>query len=539
MASLRRLLVLVILLGLVLVSGSPLAPQASAQVPAPTVSDVPVRLPGHTVAVLSRATKVARTASAITADPSITLTVVLKRTDEAGFQRFLADIEDPHSANHGKFLSQDEITKRFGPSPQAYDETVAYLQQQGLTLVEGSANRLTLTVKGTRTQVEHAFSVQIGDYQLGNRSFYANDQDPLVPGSMAQHIQAVAGLTNLAQPQSNKQTIDDINKKCASNVIIGAICLAALRGGLLILTGCTGVIFCGFAIVAVALVFTIFVVGALTTLGVGPQSQGAGQQTPGASATQANVTGAGQKIGLLEYDTFHRSDVSDWLTFLQRPAAQIGQQMALLSEKPVNGGVAAPGPGESEVLLDINMVQQTAPGANVVVYHAPGNTSFQTMFNAMINDGDTVISNSWSYCEDQTSLADVQSLDAIFANASASGVSIVNASGDSGSTCLDGNPNTIGVPADAPHATAVGGTTMTLGTGFTYGTETWWDGSHATPPTGQGGFGVSRFFPRPAYQNGLTSADNALGAGCGGPCGPAERSAALSGECGRLSRTIR
>ncbi len=142
--------------------------------------------------------------AAITPDPPITLTVVLNRSDEAGFQRFLADIEDPHSANHGKFLSQDEITKRFGPSQQAYDETVAYLQQQGLTLVEGSANRLTLTVKGTRTQVEHAFSVQIGDYQLGNRSFYANDQDPLVPGSMAQHIQAVAGLSNLAQPQPAK-----------------------------------------------------------------------------------------------------------------------------------------------------------------------------------------------------------------------------------------------------------------------------------------------------------------------------------------------
>jgi hypothetical protein len=38
MATLRRLLVLVLLLGLALASGSPLAPQVSAQ----TVSDAPV-----------------------------------------------------------------------------------------------------------------------------------------------------------------------------------------------------------------------------------------------------------------------------------------------------------------------------------------------------------------------------------------------------------------------------------------------------------------------------------------------------------------
>ncbi len=67
---------------------------------------------------------------------------------------------------------------------------------------------------------------------------------------------------------------------------------------------------------------------------------------------------------------------------------------------------------------------------------------------------------------------------------------------------------TAGVPATSPNATAVGGTTLTIGPGDTYVSETWWDGSNATPPTGQGGFGVSRFFGRPAYQNGLTSATN-------------------------------
>src|SRR5204863_3993286 len=100
---------------------------------------------------------------------------------------------------------------------------------------------------------------------------------------------------------------------------------------------------------------------------------------------------------------------------------------------------------------------------------------------------------------------DVQSLDSILASAAAAGISVFNASGDSGSTCLDGSGNTICVPADSPHATAVGGTSLTLGPAVTYGSESVWAGLNGSFPTGQGGFGISRFFTRPVYQNGFNN----------------------------------
>ncbi len=140
-----------------------------------------------------------------------------------------------------------------------------------------------------------------------------------------------------------------------------------------------------------------------------------------------------------------------------------------------------------------------------MVYDAPPSTSFAQMFQAMIADGDTVISNSWTECEDQTPQADAQAIDSILANAAASGVTVVNGSGDSGSTCLDGTPNTVGVPADSPNATAVGGTTPTWGNALNVVSQSYWNGATETPATGQGGFGVSRYFTRPAYQNGVTS----------------------------------
>lgn len=156
------------------------------------------------------------------------------------------------------------------------------------------------------------------------------------------------------------------------------------------------------------------------------------------------------------------------------------------------------------MLLDIDAILAGAPSASsYVVYDAPATTSFVQMFQAMIGDGDTVISNSWYECENQVSLAEAQAIDSVLAGAAASGVTVVNATGDYGSTCSDGSPNTTVVPADSPHATAVGGTTPTLGPGLTYGHESWWNGESGVPQTGAGGFGIGQYFARPAYQDGL------------------------------------
>ena len=225
--------------------------------------------------------------------------------------------------------------------------------------------------------------------------------------------------------------------------------------------------------------------------------------TRGAAGIQAAaVPGTGQTIGLLEFDNFHTSDVQDFLKLIGYPG-----RISQLSEADVDGGAGAPGPGESEVLLDIDAVMSLAPGANVAVFDAPFDgrgTSYEDVFNAMIDGGVTIISNSWASCEDEVPLADAQGIDAVLQNAAAAGISVFNGAGDSGSTCLDGSPSTIAVPADSPNATAVGGTSLTLDEAGTYGEESWWDSSTGTPPGGQGGFGVSEFFAAPAYQSAIS-----------------------------------
>ena len=489
-----------------------------------------VRLPGYVLPALSKATIVP---SSVTSETEpLTLTLVLKRDDQPSFERFLHDLYDPHSRNFHKFLTQRQIANRFGPSRAEYNSVLRWMVSKGFKLERGAKNRLTLTMRGTRANVERAFDVRIADYRIGSRTFRANDGDPALPLKLASRVQSIAGLSNLAIPSRSApdsglaalpeasapdwEVTNDVCFPLTPTTTPSAIGIA--EAGLITVVppaaevvevACLGFAFAsGWAYGLCSLLAGIDSSIWSTNKGCADFYNAflAGVRAPAArdssrAAPASNLGTNPQKIGLLEFDTFTPSDVLDWLE-VGGGGADFGQ----LSTVPVDGGVATPGPGESEVLLDVDTVMSLAalPATSYVVYDAPNGTSFGTMFSAMIDDGDTVISNSWSECEDEMSLSEVQSIDTILQSAAAAGISVFNGSGDSGTTCLDGSANTIGVPADSPNATAVGGTSPAPGPGLTYGSETWWNGVSHTPPTGQGGYGVSKFFPAPAYQSGLS-----------------------------------
>ena len=485
-----------------------------------------IRLPGHLPRILERASLVVphQNVRKRRAQP-LTLTLVLRRDDAAGFSRYLHDVYDPHSPDFHHFLTPSAVSDRFGPSLRSYEALSRYLHKNGFKFEQGSSNRLTLTVRGTRARVERTFGVRIGDYQIGRRTFYANATDPALPAQLAPLVQAVLGLSNLAQPAR------------AGEKVLKALCHAIHAADFVLITF-TLVIEPIPIIASIVLCWMFETIldalnhepgtpykdpfGPYNPFGPNGPFHGSSStpdqpSTPGISPETAKAgdsisllpfaAGAGQTVGLLEFDGFHTSDVSDYVslaTMAQATVAPIGN----LSVVPINGGVPTPGAGETEVLLDIDTVMSLAPGAKVAVYEAPFSgqaTSFTQLFNAMITGGVSVISNSWASCEDQISLSEAQSIDSALQSAAASGISVFNGSGDAGSTCLDGSPNTVSVPADSPNATAVGGTTLTQNPGLTYGSETWWNGTSATPPTGMGGFGVSKFFSRPSYQNGLST----------------------------------
>ena len=467
-----------------------------------TLPDAAVRLPGHLLAALAKARPVEPAdehARAHEGAQPLLLTIILRRSDQRGFDRYLHDVYDSRSPLYGRFLTPEQLSDRFGPWRRTYGAVLGYLQNKGFTLTLGSADRLTITVRTTRSQAERAFAIHIRDYKSGSRRFFANDANPAVAIHLARDIQAVSGLSNLAIPREAAESVPGAVAEGFETLINKLeLNIQNVRAGTAADNAELMKIIEGLDEETKNLVRGMFDLPAeelaVEEAGV---LEGSGVQRL-LSARPSIAVGAGETIGISAFSSVSLTDVANWLAFNGMPPSLPGQ----VSQISVNGG-APLGPDEGDVLLAIDTILTFAPGAKVVVYNSPSTgpgTGFQALFNKMIDDHVTIISNSFGYCEDQSTTADVESIDAILAAAAASGISVFNATGDAGSACSDSSANTIQVPADSPHGTAVGGTSPKPGPGYTYQGEKWFSGSTGSVPIGPSGFGVSTFFSRPGYQ---------------------------------------
>src|SRR5262249_39083686 len=100
-------------------------------------------------------------------------------------------------------------SERFGPSDADYEAVAGFFRNAGFSLLDGSANRLTLSVRGDPEQVLHALDTPLKNYRSATRSFRANAVNPRLPESVGARVQAIVGLSDLAQPQAKPQYAAD------------------------------------------------------------------------------------------------------------------------------------------------------------------------------------------------------------------------------------------------------------------------------------------------------------------------------------------
>ena len=203
----------------------------------------------------------------------------------------------------------------------------------------------------------------------------------------------------------------------------------------------------------------------------------------------------------------------------------------------VNGG-ADPAQQVSETTLDIQVIHAIAPRAKILVYESPADFgSLANNFNKIVSDNRAkVISVSLGGCEPAIWEAPdlgrnyFATLNNIFRQAAAQGMSVFVASGDDGAyTCHRNDPNdnelSASLPATNPFVTAVGGTALLVNDNGSYYSEAGWEGPLAG--SGSGG-GLSVGYLRPDWQSGpgvsnQYSDRRAPGARHRGLGGPADR----------------
>ena len=203
-----------------------------------------------------------------------------------------------------------------------------------------------------------------------------------------------------------------------------------------------------------------------------------------------SLTGAGQSVGLLEFDGYFPNDVSQYLV-------QAGLPAVPLLNVFIDGFTGPPGGGNTGVTLDIDMANAMAPGlSQIIVYMAPNPSPWVDLLSRMASDNlAKQLSCSWGGGpEDPTA-------EQIFLQMAAQGQSFFDAQGDN-DAFVNGD---IPFPGVSPNITQVGGTTLfTTGPLGNYVSEKVWNWGGGIGSCG----GISTNFAIPVWQLGIDMTTN-------------------------------
>src|ERR1700722_13897263 len=262
-------------------------------------------LRGHVPAVTAKMRPIGR----LSGTNLINLAIGLPLRNEADLNKLLQQLYDPSSASYHHYLKPKEFADRFCATEQDYEALITFANANHLTVTVTHPNRMILDVAGTATDIENAFktTMQVYQHPTENRIFYAPVVEPSVPSGL--QVADISGLNNysLPHPKYKFNAAGSASKGVSKN-------------------------------------------------GSGQAGSYIGDDFRNAYVPNVTLTGAGQKVGLLQFDGYFASDISAYELLTGRPNVQL---LNVLLDG-YNGAPTGNG-GEVEVSLDIEMVISMAP----------------------------------------------------------------------------------------------------------------------------------------------------------------------------------
>ncbi len=341
----------------------------------------------------------------------MSLDIVLPLRDPAGLEDFLAEVYNPRSSSYRHFLTVPEFTERFGPTQADYDAVIKYAKSNGLTVTGGTRDGMEVQVNGTVSSVERVFHVTMFNYQhpTENRTFFGPDREPTT--SLGFSLWHVSGLDNYSIP--HPLFVKKSDYAMAHGIEAKSVVSHA-------------------------------------TTGSGPSASFLGSDMRAAYYGGTALTGAGQNLGLFEYEG---TDLADLTTYFKNVGQTNSVPITLLSTDGTSTSCLYKSRcDDTEQTLDMTQAIGMAPGlASLVMYVGSTDTA---IISAMTTHSPlpTTIGCSWGWTPD-----DPTTLDPYFEKMAAQGQTFFAASGDS-STWSRRNE---AWPADDANVVSVGGTDLT------------------------------------------------------------------------------
>jgi subtilase family serine protease len=372
----------------------------------------------------------------------------LKRSpqQERAVEKLIADLHNPASPAFHKWLSAQDFGSNYGVAGSDVATITRWLESQGFTVNLVYPSGMLIDFSGNAGQVRRAFHTSIHNLTVNGVPHIANFSNPEIPAALAP---AVAGIVAMHDFRPHKMIRAKAVKSAPQYTFTS-------QGSTL-------------EAVVPADLATIYDFNPLFAKG---------------------VTGTGQTVAVIEDTELYKA--SDWTTF--RSTFGLSQytsgSLTSVNPQPPTGAPNCTSPGitgdDNEAILDVEWATAAAPGAAIVNASCANTGVASGLFLAAQNlvnatSPPSILSISYGACEAESGAASNASINALYQQAVAEGISVFVAAGDEGAASCDPGETSathgLGVSANAttPYNVAVGGTDFSdslTGTNSTYWSKT-------------------------------------------------------------------
>jgi len=453
----------------------------------------------------------------VAAGSAITFRVYLKTRNEAGAEAVAKAVSDPTSSAYGQYLSPAQVKAQFAPTQSQVDSVRGWLGSSGFAIDSVPSNNAFVEATGTAAQIDSAFNVHLGKYQVNGQTLRAPDTNLSIPAQLTSVVLGTVGVDqseNLLKPNLVGGPTDAGTSTTTVNQVTPGV--VPPPAGFRNARPCSD--FFGQKIDTTDPTFNGQQLPYAPCGYVPSQLRGA----YGIDKTvAAGIDGRGVTVAIV--DAFGSPNLfADAAQYAQRNdpahplrASQFTEQVAPPTpgqEDPSQCGAAG---WYGEQTLDVEAVHAMAPGAHILYVGGADcqNLSLDASLNSIVAaHSANMVTNSYGNTGEDLTASDIQAFNQIAVQAVLEGIGVYFSSGDSGDEAANvGRPET-DFSADDPWVTAVGGTSLGINqrnkvivqTGWEIGRGLLVNGAWATPKyqSGSGG-GTSRVFAEPFYQKGV------------------------------------
>jgi len=393
--------------------------------------------------------------------PTERILLVLQRSaqQEAALRKLLDQQQVKSSPNYHMWLTPEQFGEQFGPADADIQAVTNWLTSQGFQVNHVAAGRTVIEFSGTAGQVRQALHTEIHKYVVHGEEHWANSSDPQIPAALAPVVAGFASLHNFPKrPMTHKLGTFTRSKQTGKVQPQFTFPVSCPSG--------SGNATC-------------------YELGVGPGDFATIYNTPDQLLNPhyngTTVDGTGQTIAIVAETNINPQDMADFRSMFGLPAN--APNVILNGPDP---GIIPPtvSSDETESDLDVEWSGAVAKGATIdlVVSETTDVTAGVDLSALYIIDNDLapVMTESYGACEAELGAGSNAFYNAVWEQGAAQGITIVEASGDSGSAACDAyaitgiNAAQYGLMVDGfastPFNVAVGGTDFNDSSSF----STYW-----------------------------------------------------------------